>query len=514
LTSVKEIVEEAQEYLLEPPQPLRRIPEPPEPYPMSALGEVLQPAAQVLNEVIRSPEAIAAQSVLAAATLATQPHANLLIDGRRIPLSEYFISVGESGVRKSATDQAALAPVTKRQRELLKAYSEQRLDADIEFALWKKEREGGLRQKDKGRRKQDLEALGPPPPAPVFPMLTTEEPTYEGLVKLLDGGWPSVGLFSDEGGRFLGGYAMSEEQRMKTMAGLNSMWDGRPITRTRGGDGNTILYGRRVSLNLLLQPLVAGTLLNDLMAHDQGLLSRCLVSAPISTLGQQKYVETDHTADPRYQRYVARLSSILERELPWELDVHGRRTGGVIPRDIEITTDAKGIWISFHDWIQGHLSEHGILRPISGISAKAAEHALRMAGVLALIDDIETELVSRRHIDAGIELARFYLTEALRLFDSSQIDPDLLLAEKLLGWLGRRATTNSESSGNSASGLVYLVLIYQYGPNAVWDKATAKRIVGILEEHGWMQKIKDGAVVDGKHRREAWDVHPALWGKI
>ena len=65
-------------------------------------------------------------------------------------------------------------------------------------------------------------------------MLTTEEPTYEGLVKLLDGGWPSVGLFSDEGGRFLGGFAMSEEQRIKTMAGLNSLWDGQPITRTRG----------------------------------------------------------------------------------------------------------------------------------------------------------------------------------------------------------------------------------------------------------------------------------------
>ena len=440
-------VDEAREYLLEPAEPLRRITEPSEPYPMSALGEVLQSAARVLHEVIRSPEAIAAQSVLATGTLATQPHVNVLIDGRRIPLSEFFITVGESGVRKSATDQAALAPVTKRQRELLEAYSEQQLDADNEFALWKKEREEVLRQKDKGRSKQGVEALGPPPPGPVFPMLRTEEPTYEGLFKLLDRGRPSVGLFSDEGGRFLGGYAMNEKQRTKTMAGLNSMWDGRPITRTRGGDGNTILHGRRVSLNLLLQPSVAEMLFSDRMAHDQGLLSRCLVSAPISTLGQQEYVEADHTANPNYERYFACLSAILEKELPWDLDVNGRRTGGVVPRDIEIAADAKRSWISFHDWIQGHLSEDGILRPISGIAAKAAEHALRLAGVLSLVDDFAASVASRHRVEAGIALARFYRTEALRLFDSSQVNPDLILAEKLLSWFKNRETT-AESPGD------------------------------------------------------------------
>ena len=153
------------------------------------------------------------------------------------------------------------------------------------------------------------------------------------------------------------------------------------------------------------------------------------------------------------------------------------------------------------------MHEDGILRPISGIAAKAAEHALRLAGVLAPIDDIEARFVSRRHVEAGIALAHFYLTEALRLFDSSRIDPDLMLAEKLLGWLKRRGTMNS---GNSASRLVYLVLTYQYGPNTVRDKATAKRIVGILEDHGWLLPIDRGAVADGKHRQDAWQVHPAV----
>ena len=367
-------------------------------------GGVLVRAARVLHDVIRSPDAICAQSVLAAATLSTQGHADVLIDGRRLPLTEFFISVGESGVRKSATDRAALAPVAKRQMELMEKYGEDKAAFDIETAIWGKGRDEALKNKD-GRR-DALEDLGRPPASPRFPLLTTEEPTYEGLVKLLDGGWPSVGLFSDESGRFLGGFEMKEEQRIKTMAGLNSLWDGQAITRTRGGDSNLILYGRRVALNLLVQPLVAETLFGDRFAHDQGLMSRCLVSAPTSTLGNQQYVESDYTADPAFKKYVARLSSILEADLPWEVDSAGQKTGGVKPRLIEIASDAKPLWVAFHDWVQVGLREDGVLRPVSGIAAKAAEHALRLAGSLAGVDDLGTNLVSRRHVESGITLAR------------------------------------------------------------------------------------------------------------
>ena len=76
--------------------------------------------------------------------------------------------------------------------------------------------------------------------------MTCEEPTYEGLVKALDTGWPSMGIFSDEGGRFLGGHGMNSENQLKTISGLSKMWDGKAITRTRAGDGSHKIYGRRL----------------------------------------------------------------------------------------------------------------------------------------------------------------------------------------------------------------------------------------------------------------------------
>src|SRR5262249_10815202 len=146
--------------------------------------------------------------------------------------------------------------------------------------------------------------------------------------------------------------------------------------------------------------------------------------------------------------------------------------------------------------IQGLMRPEQPLASIQGLAAKAAEHAARLAGILILIADLQASAISKVYIEAGIELVQFYLNEALRLFNSASINPDLLLAEKLLLWARTRGKP------------LYLRAVYQYGPNAIRDKATAHRIVSVLENHGWIRRLKDGAGVDGAHRREAWEVRP------
>jgi hypothetical protein len=74
-----------------------------------------------------------------------------------------------------------------------------------------------------------LRAVGDEPQAPLIPILTCGEPTLEGLHKLYAGGHPALGLFSDEGGSFIGGHSMAEENRLRTVAGLSSLWDAAPI---------------------------------------------------------------------------------------------------------------------------------------------------------------------------------------------------------------------------------------------------------------------------------------------
>lgn len=88
-------------------------------------------------------------------------------------------------------------------------------------ALWKGERDRILADAKKGRGEKrnaaraDLAALGPEPAAPPSPERIVTEPTYEGLTGLFAQGQPSLGIFSDEGGQFLGGFAVNSENRQE-----------------------------------------------------------------------------------------------------------------------------------------------------------------------------------------------------------------------------------------------------------------------------------------------------------
>jgi hypothetical protein len=73
------------------PLPLIRPMQSNEPFPVNALPDVLRSAVQKVREIVQSPSDLICQSFLAAVTLAAQPHADVLIDGRRFPISNNLI---------------------------------------------------------------------------------------------------------------------------------------------------------------------------------------------------------------------------------------------------------------------------------------------------------------------------------------------------------------------------------------------------------------------------------------
>jgi hypothetical protein len=236
----------------ETPRPLMREIPPAEPFPVHHLGDVLAPAANAIRDRIAAPMAICAQSALAVAALAVQGHADIELPigpGQRKPLSLFLMTVAETGERKSAVDEQAMAPVWKREAALREKRDDQLLYYTNDKAAYDKARQAAERN-GKGDRiaiREALNALGPPPEPPLEPMLTCAEPTFEGLYKLLAAGHPSVGIFSSEGGAFIGGHGMTEEAKLRTATGLCDLWDGQPVKRVRAGDGVSILPGRRVS---------------------------------------------------------------------------------------------------------------------------------------------------------------------------------------------------------------------------------------------------------------------------
>jgi hypothetical protein len=478
----------------EPPRPLMRELPPADPFPVEALGDVLKLAARAVHDRVQAPVAMCGQSVLAAATLAVQAHADVeLPTGKTRPLTNFFASVAETGERKSAVDEEALWAVRKREATLRERYDAERLTYENDKLAWEKARDTAIKDKkvrgDRARIKEALDALGPSPVPPLEPILTSGEPTYEGLCKLLALGWPSVGIFSDEGGQFIGGHGMTDEAKLRTAAGLSHLWDGKPIKRVRATDGLMILPGRRVAMHLMAQPDVMAMMLGDHLLTAQGLLSRFLVTAPDAAGGTRMWREPLPDSDAALKRYDARLLDILELSLPLATGKHNELT----PRTLPLSVAARRIWIGFHDHIEKRISRGEELDPIRGLANKLPEHAARIAAVLTLTRDIEACDVAIAEMEAGILLAQHYAAEALRLFGASRVSADLHRAQQLLAWLHGRDKR-----------VVSLPDIYQAGPNAIRDKATAAKLVAILEDHGHLVRLPDGAEINGKRRRDAW----------
>jgi hypothetical protein len=429
------------------PTPLIRPPPVPPDYPIDALGLILAPAARAIAEHTQVPLAIAANSVLATAALAAQAHANVETLADPTPISLYVLTIAESGARKTSADRRALTPVTKHIATLEVAY----------------------------REAQDRTQNSDDESAPLRnPWILCSEPTAEGLFRSLQYGQFSQGVFSNEGGSFIGGHALSEESQLRTIAMLSSAWEGAPLNRVRAKDEeHTTLYGRRLSLHLMAQPEVAARLLSNSLYKNQGFLARVLVAQPASLAGTRlsdgKKRRFDR--DPRFTLYQTHVTALLDRNPPVDGTLYG-----LAPRLLNLCTDARNSLVTFYNWIETSQAAGGEFEFHREWAGKAAEHACRIAGVLTLVDDPEAPTVHHQNLSNGIILAEFYVREYVRLVGAAQVSEDVQDAQLLLDWI--KAKKYSQLTPRK---------VVQFGPYRLRSADRCSRALNVLLEHGWLR---------------------------
>jgi hypothetical protein len=120
-------------------EPLPLVPPipPARPYPLAALGEVLSGAAESIAAKCQCSPALAAQAVLAVASLAAQRLADIRLPFRQTrPLSLYFVTIAASGDRKSTADNEALIPVRMYEKNLKREYETAHSAWRVRYAAW------------------------------------------------------------------------------------------------------------------------------------------------------------------------------------------------------------------------------------------------------------------------------------------------------------------------------------------------------------------------------------------
>lgn len=487
---------DAQSHLApEGPQPLLREIAPGADFPIDALGPLREAAEAVQGQTL-APIAIPAASALAVASLAVMGHADVETLGGKRPTSLYVLTIAKSGERKSSCDAPLMSALREYEKEQAKAQR-----AEVErwknaHAIWQGKHDQILAdaKRSKGEKhtaaQVDLEALGPAPAAPPSADRVVTEPTYEGLTRLFAQGQPALGIFSDEGGQFLGGFAMASDNRQKTLAALNDLWQGNPIRRTRQGEGSFTLYGRRLAVHLMVQPGVAQAFMADPMAGDTGFLPRFLICEPPSTIGTRQHSLTwqDTGALDRFGR---RLLDVLETPLPMDAE-----TRELQPRLLALGHEARALLVAFSDDVERRQAPCGDLAHITGYASKAAEQAARIAGVLTLWRDLKAPEVTAEDMAYGMALAAFYLGEASRLANAAIISAEISRAEDLRKWL---LTSWAEPE-------ILCSDVLQRGPNALRESPKARAALELLEKHGWLELLPAETVVRGAPRKKAWRI--------
>tara|TARA_R110002051_G_scaffold8988_4_gene36434 strand:- start:4832 stop:6334 length:1503 start_codon:yes stop_codon:yes gene_type:complete len=435
------------------PEPLDVDEGKPAAFPLEAFPPMMQRAARDIANGTKCPPALAAASVLSVASFSVQNHFDVEFAQRqRRPLSLCILTVAASGERKSTVDRYAARGVHE-YRELLA-------------------REHAAREKDIADAKK-AKANYVPDPLP-DPNIVIGNMTLQGIFRAFTEGQSSLALFSDEGGEFLGGHSMKAENRLGSLAGLSKFWDGGlQAYKLRGSkDKSETLTANdcRLAVHLQAQPVALQPFLADPMAKGQGLLARCLIHKPASTIGTRIMTLEEWQTDGmtvEVQSFAMRVKALLGRPVS--------RDDGAVERDLlPLTPDAMQALVDYANGVERSLAPAGDLEGMSDLVNKVQEQAARIAGTFAAFDN-QTE-VSGRTMEDAIRIARYFLSETVRLARIGPQDVTAKDAITIAAWLHERG------------GNVPCKTFSKCGPKYLRRVTDRRDAFSLLKDANWMRE--------------------------
>jgi hypothetical protein len=494
------------------PEPLSGADEP-QPFPLDALPPDVEAAVVEYQRYGQQPVEMVGCSAIAAMGGAVQG----LADVRREPLlvgptSVNVVLIAESGERKTACDNAFLQGGLRWERDEQKRLAPVIAEA-MEARVSHEQIARGIRaaMTDAGKRlhkdekaKEELAALKAQmnehladlPPVPPTPMARVEDGTSEGIAKTLREVWPSLTWASNEGGNVTGGHGFKDDAMLRTLAFINSRWDGAPLDRVRVTDPGRKVHGRRLGVSLMLQPKVfaAFTAAGEGMARGIGTLARNLMAWPRSTMGT-RFRDEDAAAPelPALGRFLDRAEELHRLPLPMPFDVETMEAPADVdgkpvvdplelrPTELPLSREARRLWLRYLNETEAELAPEGELADVCDVAAKSAENACRLAAIFHVWRHGPEGSVGAGDMERGIRVARWFLYEARRILGATAENGAAEDAESLARWI--------EAYGRSPT----LKEVGRFAPRRVrGNKDRRQAAIRLLISKGWLRQQDHG----------------------
>jgi len=463
-------------------------------FPIDALPSLFRETAEAIADKAQCPIDFAACSLLAVGSLAIQPHLYVVGPKYQTITSLHFASIGKSGERKSSCDNLAMKPVFVWQDQFLDQHEQAEKQYKINLARWKKAFEKILSKGLTPEATNEIIRLGPEPERPLRPERITGDVTTEGLFHLFRKGNPSLGLFTAEGGTFVGGWGMNKDNRLKSGAWYSESWDGiKPLTRARGAkDEIDYVKNRRLAMHIMLQDEVADELYGMDILRTQGWLSRVLAYKPESLIGDRLYKVDDERTNPSLERYYATMWNILNYPIP---TLPGKLQE-VNPYPIHLTGEATERWIEYFDSVEvASKKQTGAFESIQGFASKVGENLLRLCGVTTGIEyfnayknDPANGLISETCLDNNTKIMDYFLEHQLLIVNGSEDAADMANAVLLRDWI----------QNNIDGQFVTQREMQISGPGRLRkDQIAREAAIALLEKHHWLEPRPLNAAING-----------------
>ncbi len=404
----------------------------PEPFPHEVCG-LLGRAAKECAEITEAPIEFAISAGLATAAACVQRlHDVELRTGDSTPTSLFLVTVGQSGERKSAVNRKMMKPLLDVIDNQMAEYDDLMRNYD-----WAKEEYEDEQRKQKKRRAKSPEdsksiALAMDRPVePINPQMLINDFTQEGLMRAL-GTTPAILLSEDEGGAFVGGHSWGENQ-LKVMTFLSSLWGGEARHVARALDGRRSNKNRRASLNLMFQPMVAGKLIDDQLAREQGFLARILISHPPSKIGTRLrprrdiFVQNVQCATGDREKWNAAIQQLASRK--FSVDEQDNSIKNTV---LKFETEAWMPLEGYYRDVEVAQGSDGAYCEVKSFASKSLEQACRIAAVLQKVDNPLADRIDLDHTQAGITVAEWFLKEAKRISANADTNSRPIKAQQLL----------------------------------------------------------------------------------
>jgi len=407
------------------------------PYPIDALPQIIRDAILNYQKYGQQPIPLISCSALANISLACQSMANVARDNLLItPVSLYFLVIAASGERKSAADHAFGQAIRDWEKRAIDKLNPEVNQARALHNTWLAEKNAVLAQIRHAAiesydtawlKAKMLILMEQEPIIPLLPMLFFEDTTQEAITSHLANGWPSASLWSDEGGIVLAGHGM-QSNVAKFIATLNRLWDGKAFITHRKTTKSFSVSNRRLTLSLMLQPLILQQLLdrNSGISRHSGFLARSLIAYPESSMGERYYQEPP-TSLSALKIMSERLTECLDHSLT--LDINGCEK---IPT-LHFSKEAKKSWVDFFNSIEKGLLTQWL--DVKDFASKAAENVARLSALFHLFTGKDGSIQAET-IEQATQVIEWHLLETKRLLHLSsgmtRIEQD---ATRLVEWL-------------------------------------------------------------------------------